>query len=154
VWLNCSSDLLAGELASLWRCLLLGGGLSSTSSRLLSSVMSVTLLKGEATFWPWRHRPRGNRHHGLCGRSVLYPWCGCGAGEQGPRAVLLGEGRSKLPSPLDSMRNPLEESSIMAHPRADAPLRVETMKLVPTPPLLGERLRPLKLLVMNSKFLR
>jgi hypothetical protein len=65
---------------------------------------------------------------------------------EAPALCFLGEGRSKLPSPLDSMRNPLEESSIMAHRRADAPLRVETMKPTPTPPLLGERLRPLKLL--------
>jgi hypothetical protein len=50
----------------------------------------------------------------------------------------------KLSSPLDTMRNSLAESSIMAHRGVDAPLRIEPMKAVPASPLLGERLRPQK----------
>jgi hypothetical protein len=55
---------------------------------------------------------------------------------------LLGEGRPKLPSPLDDVRNSSAESSIMAHCRDGIPLLVEPMKAVPESPLLGERLRP------------
>jgi hypothetical protein len=42
---------------------------------------------------------------------------------------LMGEGRPKLPCPIDTMRNSLVESSIMAHCGVDAPLLVEPMKL-------------------------
>jgi hypothetical protein len=56
----------------------------------------------------------------------------------------LGEGWSMLPCPLDTVRNSSVESSIMAHYGVDAPLRVEPTKVVPSSPLLGERLRPPK----------
>jgi hypothetical protein len=45
VQLNCGSGLLADELASLWRCLLLDGRLLSASLRLLPPLMSVMSLK-------------------------------------------------------------------------------------------------------------
>jgi hypothetical protein len=54
---------------------------------------------------------------------------------------LLGEGRLNLMSPLDAVRNSSVESCIMAHHRDETPQRVEPMKAVPEPPLLGERLR-------------
>jgi hypothetical protein len=63
---------------------------------------------------------------------------------EGPTPRLLGEGRPKLPSPLDAVRNSSVESSIMVYRRVDAPLRVEPMKAVPSSPLLRERLRPPK----------
>jgi hypothetical protein len=57
---------------------------------------------------------------------------------------LLGEGRLKLPSPLDVVRNSSVESSIMARCGVDAPQQVEPTKAAPSSPLSGERLRPLK----------
>jgi hypothetical protein len=57
---------------------------------------------------------------------------------------LLGEGWLKRPSLLDAMRNSSVESSIKAHHRVDAPLRVEPMKAAPVLPFLGESLRPPK----------
>jgi hypothetical protein len=65
-----------------------------------------------------------------------------GAGEA-PVPYLLGEGRSKLPSPLDAVRNSSAESSMMAHREVDASLRVQPMKAALASPL-GERLRPPK----------
>jgi hypothetical protein len=56
----------------------------------------------------------------------------------------LGEGWPKLPFPLDVVRNSSVESSIVAHYGVDTPLRVEPMKMAPSLPLLGDRLRPLK----------
>jgi hypothetical protein len=76
VQLNRDSGMLASELASLWRYLLLDGGLPSVSLRLLPSVMSVTLLLKEVGFYSWRRWPRGDRHHGLNSRSILHPSCG------------------------------------------------------------------------------
>jgi hypothetical protein len=58
-----------------------------------------------------------------------------------PVPRLLGEGRLKLPSLLDAMRNSLMESSIMAHHGGGVSLRVEPMKTAVELPLLGERLR-------------
>jgi hypothetical protein len=49
---------------------------------------------------------------------------------------LMGEGRLKLPSPLDTMRNSAVESSIMAHRGVETPLQVERMKAVPSLPFL------------------
>jgi hypothetical protein len=48
--LNRDSGLLAGDLASTWHCLLLGGGLSITGLCLLSPMMSMMLLEREASF--------------------------------------------------------------------------------------------------------
>jgi hypothetical protein len=42
------------------------------------------------------------------------------------------------------VRNLSVESSMVAHCVVDATLQVEPMKAVPSLPLLGERLRPLK----------
>jgi hypothetical protein len=56
-------------------------------------------------------------------------------------SCLLGEGRSKPPSPLDTVRSSSVESSIMAHHKDVVPLQVEPMKAPPESPLLGERLR-------------
>jgi hypothetical protein len=50
VRLNRDSGLLAGDLASTWHCLLLGGGLSITGLCLLSPMMSMMLLEREASF--------------------------------------------------------------------------------------------------------
>jgi hypothetical protein len=77
---------------------------------------SVALLKREA-----RTRPRWNHRHGLSGWSVLYPCCDCDRSSP-PVSRLLGEGRPKLPSPLDVMRNYSIESSIMAHHGDGVPL--------------------------------
>jgi hypothetical protein len=44
---------------------------------------------------------------------------------EAPVACLLGEGRLKLPSSLDAVRNSLVESSIMAYHEVDALLLVE-----------------------------
>jgi hypothetical protein len=107
---------------------------------------SVALLKREA-----RTRPRWNHRHGLSGWSVLYPCCDCDRSSP-PVSRLLGEGRPKLPSPLDVMRNYSIESSIMAHHGDGVPLRVELMKVAPASPLLGERLRSPKYSAINSKF--
>jgi hypothetical protein len=60
---------------------------------------------------------------------------------EGPVLHLLREERSKLHSPLDTVRYSLSEFSIMAYLGVDAPLRVEPMMVVPLSPLLGERLR-------------
>jgi hypothetical protein len=71
--MNSSSSLLASELASPWRCPLLGGGLPSAGLRLLPLVMNMTSLERKAGFQPRCGRPQGNRHHGLSGQSVLHP---------------------------------------------------------------------------------
>jgi hypothetical protein len=63
---------------------------------------------------------------------------------EAPMPRLLGEGTTKLPSPLNAVSNSLAESSIMAYHGVDVPLQVEPMKVVPASPLLRERLRPLK----------
>jgi hypothetical protein len=75
--------------------------------------------------------------------SFSYVVATMGAGRV-PVPHLLGEGRPKLQSPLDVMRNSSVESSIMARRGVGAPLRVEPMKMTPASPLLGERLRPPK----------
>jgi hypothetical protein len=56
---------------------------------------------------------------------------------EGPVSCLLGEGRLKLPSLLDVVRNSSAESSIMARRGVGAPLRVELRKAAPSSPLLG-----------------
>jgi hypothetical protein len=56
---------------------------------------------------------------------------------EAPMSCLLGEGRLKLPSPLNVMKNSSAESSIMAYRGVDAPLRVEPMKAAPASPFLG-----------------
>jgi hypothetical protein len=58
-----------------------------------------------------------------------------------PVLRLLGEGWPKLPSSLYVMRNISVESSIMVCCEVDAPRQVEPTKVVPSSPLLGERLR-------------
>jgi hypothetical protein len=78
---NHDSRFLTDELASSWRCLLLGYGLPSKGLRLLSPVMSVTSRRREARFWLQRCRSWRNRHRGLSGQSVLHLWCGCDRSE-------------------------------------------------------------------------
>jgi hypothetical protein len=73
-----------------------------------------------------------------------------GAGEA-PTPCLLGEGRMKPPSPLEVMWNSTAESHIMAHSGDGGPLRVEPMTVPSELSLLGERLRPPKYSVMNSR---
>jgi hypothetical protein len=63
------------------------------------------------------------------------------AGASEAPMLRLGERWSKLPSPLDTMRNSSVESLIMARCGVDAPWQVEPTKAVPSSPLLGERLR-------------
>jgi hypothetical protein len=53
---------------------------------------------------------------------------------EAPVLRLLKEGRLKLPSLLDAVRNFLVESSIMACCRVDAPLWVELMNTFVAPP--------------------
>jgi hypothetical protein len=97
--LNCGSGLLAGELA-LPRCyLLLDGGLPSVGLCLMPPLTSVTSLEKEGSFKPWSHRPRGNCHHGLSGRSVLHPQCGCDLSERSPRVTPSGRGEAEAPIP-------------------------------------------------------
>jgi hypothetical protein len=97
--LNHDNGLLAGELASLWRCLLLGGGLSSTGLRLLPPVTSVMSLEREVDFRPWHCRLRGNHHRGLSGQSVLHPWCGFDGSERSPRVAPSRRGEAEAPLP-------------------------------------------------------
>jgi hypothetical protein len=52
VRLNYGSGLLASELASLSRCLLLGGGLPSMGLCLMPTLISMTLLMVESSSWP------------------------------------------------------------------------------------------------------
>jgi hypothetical protein len=99
VRLDRGSGLLAGELASPWCCLWLGGGLLSTGLHLLPPLMSVTLLKWEASVRPWHHHPWWNRHHGLTGRSILHPWCGCDGSGRSPYAAPPGRGEAEGPLP-------------------------------------------------------
>jgi hypothetical protein len=57
-----------------------------------------------------------------------------------PMLCRLRERWSKLSFPLDAMRKSLGDSSIIAHCGVEALLRVETLKMAPSSPLLGERL--------------
>jgi hypothetical protein len=104
----------------------------------LSFMVSVMLLGGVVGFWPWNCRPRGKPCRGW---SVLLPCCGCSGGKLAPMLRHLGEGWSKIPSPLDVVRNSSVESSIVASCGVDAPQRVEPTKMAPSLPLLGDRLR-------------
>jgi hypothetical protein len=97
--LNHDSRFLTDELASSWRCLLLGYGLPNKGLRLLSPVMSVTSRRREARFWLQRCRPWRNRHRGLSGQSVLHLWCGCDRSERSPCAMPSGRGEAKAPLP-------------------------------------------------------
>jgi hypothetical protein len=90
MWLDRGGGMLTGELALSWHCLLLSCGMSSTSLDLLPSVTSMASLDREVGFRPWCHRPQGNHHHGLCGYSILHPWCGCGESERAPHAAPSG----------------------------------------------------------------
>jgi hypothetical protein len=96
---NHGSDLLAGELASSWHCLLLGGELPSTSLRLLPSVMRVMSFEREAGFRPRCHCSRGNCQRGLSGWSVIHPWCGCDGSGRSPRAPPSGRWEAEAPLP-------------------------------------------------------
>jgi hypothetical protein len=68
-------------------------------------------------------------------------------------SCLLGEGvRGAEPSCLlETMGNPSVESSIMARSEDGDPLRVEPMRTASESLPLGERLRLLKRLAMNSR---
>jgi hypothetical protein len=55
----------------------------------------------------------------------------------------LVEGRPRLPSLLDVVRNSSVESTVARY-EVDTPLRVEPAKMAPLLPLLGDRLRPPK----------
>jgi hypothetical protein len=99
VRLNHGKDLLAGELASPWCCLLLGSGLPSMGLLLLPPMMRVVSSEREASIWPRCHHPRGNRCRGLSGRSVIHQWCGCHGRERSPRATPSGGGEARAPLP-------------------------------------------------------
>jgi hypothetical protein len=58
--------------------------------RLLPFMTSVALPERGVGLWPRRYRPWGKHHHGLCGRSVLHPWCGRARSEHAPRATSSG----------------------------------------------------------------
>jgi hypothetical protein len=90
VWLDRGSGLLADEFASPWCYLLLNNGKPSMGLRLFPSGTSLASLDGEADFRPQRHRLWGNRRCGMCGRSVLHPWCFRVESEQCPRAAPYG----------------------------------------------------------------
>jgi hypothetical protein len=60
---------------------------------------------------------------------------------EAPALHLLGEGRLKLPSPLDAVRTSSTETSMMVCHGVDAPQWVQPMKMGP---LQGDRLRPPK----------
>jgi hypothetical protein len=73
-----------------------------------------------------------------------------GLGEA-PESHLLGVGRSILPSPSDVVWNSSAESPIMAHSGDDSPPRAEPMMMAYESSPMGERLRPPKQSVMNSR---
>jgi hypothetical protein len=85
--LECGSGLLASELASQWRCLLLASGLLSTSLHWLPPVMSMISFKREANYRPGCRCSWGDRPRGLSSQIILHPWCGCDGSEQSPHAV-------------------------------------------------------------------
>jgi hypothetical protein len=85
-------------------------------------MMSVVSLEGGVGLRPRRRRPRGKHRRGLCGRSILHPWCGCGGSEQGPRVAPSEVREVEASFSLDAMRNSSVESSIMAHRGLDIPL--------------------------------
>jgi hypothetical protein len=102
VRLDSKSGLLAVSLASLGRCLLLGGGLPSTGLRLLlppPHLTSVALLEREANIRLWCRHPRWNYHRGLSNRSILHPWCGCDKSELSPHAASPRRGEAEAPLP-------------------------------------------------------
>jgi hypothetical protein len=73
-----------------------------------------------------------------------------GAGEA-PVWCLQGGRRSVPFSPSEAVWNLSVESPIMARGGDGGPLQVDPMMAASEPSLLGERLRPLKQLVMNSR---
>jgi hypothetical protein len=114
VRLDHGRGLLTSKLALLWRCVLLHEGKLSMGSCLLPPLTSAVSLEREDGIQPQHRRPWWNYHHGLSGRSVLYPWCGCDGSMQSPRVAPPMRGEAKAPSLLDVMRNSSMESSIMA----------------------------------------
>jgi hypothetical protein len=73
-----------------------------------------------------------------------------GAGKA-PVPLLLGEGRSILPSPSEAVWNSSVESPIMAHNGDDGPPRAEPMTMASKPSPMGEMLKPRKQSTMNSR---
>jgi hypothetical protein len=73
-----------------------------------------------------------------------------GAGEA-PVPLLLGEGRSILPSSSEAVRNSSVESPIMAHNGDDGPPRAEPMTMASKSSPMGERLKLRKRSMMNSR---
>jgi hypothetical protein len=65
--------------------------------RLLPLMTSMTSLKREVGFRPWRHCPRGNHHRGLSGQSVHHPRCGYDGSERSPHAMPSGRGEAEAP---------------------------------------------------------
>jgi hypothetical protein len=130
MWLDRINGLLAGKLASSWRCLLLGGGLSSMGLHLLPSVASMASFDEEVGFLLQHRHPWGNRHCGLCGQSVFHPWCGRGDSERSPRATPFGGRDAEASFPTRRYEEHLGRS-------VDALLRVELMKAVLQIPLPG-----------------
>jgi hypothetical protein len=83
--------------------------------------------------------------------SRLRPWYGCGRAVEAPVPCLLREERSVLPSSSESVWNSSAEFPVMARSGDGGLLRVEPMTVASEPSPRGERLRPLKRSVMNSR---
>jgi hypothetical protein len=68
-----------------------------------------------------------------------------------PMPCLLGGGRSILPSPFEVVGDPSMKSPIMVCCEDGGPSRVEPMMMASELPPMGERLKPSKWSVMNSR---
>jgi hypothetical protein len=100
VLLDHDCGRLVDEIASSWRCLLLGSGFLSAGLWSLPFLMSAPLLRWEAGVRPYYHHPQWKCLNYLSGQSILYPWCGC----DGTRWSLCGvpprRGEAGAPLPI------------------------------------------------------
>jgi hypothetical protein len=101
--LGHSDHFLPSKLASLLRCLELGISLLSTGSLSLPLLKGVLSFKSEFSVRPRGNGPQQNHHHGLRGRSILQPWCGCDGSRCVPMLCLRETGRPEHPSLLEAV---------------------------------------------------
>jgi hypothetical protein len=144
VWPDRCGCLLAGELASPLRCLVLNVGLFSMGSCSLPLLKSVLLLKREAGVWPRCQHLRWNYHHGLSGQNILQPWCGYDRGRHS--LCTMPSRRGEAGDPLSTRSHVELLGGVLYH----GPLWVEPMKAAPKSFLMGERFKLSKQSAMNS----
>jgi hypothetical protein len=72
-------------------------GLLSVGSSLLPLLKGVSSLRWEPGLRSWSNGPQQNRRHGLRGRSILWPWCGCDRSWWQPHATPPGDGEAEAP---------------------------------------------------------